>query len=57
VTAAAAKRPPALSSVISLLHVSAYFSFVAAGAIWFVMARDLYRITGIIGEPPTYQAT
>jgi hypothetical protein len=30
---------------------------VAAGAVWFVMARDLYRILDLFGmAPPAYQA-
>jgi hypothetical protein len=30
---------------------------IAAAAIWYLMARDLYRIVGIFGmEPPPYQA-
>jgi hypothetical protein len=31
--------------------------FVAAAAVWYLMARDLYRILGLFGmAPPPYQA-
>jgi succinate-acetate transporter protein len=55
-TAVAAKRPPAVSGVVSMLKVSAWCAWVAAAAIWYVMARDLYRIMGIAGSVPAYQA-
>jgi succinate-acetate transporter protein len=57
VSATLAKRPPDLSGVANLLQASAWMGFVAAGAVWFVMARDLYRILGLFGMvPPAYQA-
>jgi succinate-acetate transporter protein len=55
-SAAAAKRAPDVSGVVSMLKVSAWCAWVAAAAIWFVMARDLYRIMGITGTVPAYQA-
>jgi succinate-acetate transporter protein len=57
VTATATKQPPDLSGVASTLKASAWMSFIAAGAVWYLMARDLYRVLGIFGmEPPPYQA-
>jgi succinate-acetate transporter protein len=57
VNAAVTKRPPDLSSVANMLKISAWMGLIAAAAIWYLMARDLYRIVGIFGmEPPPYQA-
>jgi hypothetical protein len=57
VSATLAKPPPSLSGVANLLQAPAWIGFVAAGAVWFVMARDLYRILGLFGmAPPAYQA-
>jgi succinate-acetate transporter protein len=57
VTAAVTKRPPDLSSVANMLKISAWMGLIAAAAVWYLMARDLYRIVGIFGmEPPPYQA-
>jgi succinate-acetate transporter protein len=55
-SAVATKRPPAVSGVVDMLKISAYCAFVAAAAIWYVMARDLYRIMGIVGTVPPYVA-
>ncbi len=52
----ATKRLPAVFGVVSMLKVSAWCAWVAAAAIWYVMARDLYRIMGIAGTVPAYQA-
>jgi hypothetical protein len=54
--AVAAKRPPDVSGVVNMLKVSAWCAWVAAAAIWYVMARDVYRITGIAGTVPAYEA-
>jgi hypothetical protein len=52
-----AKSLPNLSGVAKMLKVSAWMGLIAAAAIWYLMARDLYRITGIFGmSPPPYQA-
>lgn len=57
VNAAATKTPPDLSGVADMLKWSAYMAFIAAIAIWYVMARDLYRIMGLFDmEPPPYKA-
>jgi succinate-acetate transporter protein len=57
VNAAVTKRPPSLSGVADMLKISAWMGLIAAAAIWYLMARDLYRITGIFGmSPPPYQA-
>ncbi len=57
VKAAATKSLPNLSGVANMLKVSAWMGLIAAVAIWYLMARDLYRITGIFGmSPPPYQA-
>jgi succinate-acetate transporter protein len=57
VNAVATKRPPDLSGVANLLKVSAWMGFVAAAAVWYLMARDLYRVLGLFGmAPPPYQA-
>ena len=58
VSAALTKRPPDLSGVANMLQASAWMGFVAAGAVWFVMARDLYRSLGLFGmAPPAYRAS
>lgn len=46
--AAKAKTPPDLSRAVNLLKTSAWFAFVGAAAIWWVFARDVYRITGVL---------
>jgi GPR1/FUN34/yaaH family len=46
--AAKAKTPPDLSSAVNLLKTSAWFAFIAAAAIWWVFARDVYRTTGVL---------
>lgn len=57
VTATLTKRPPNLSGVANMLKISAWMGFIAAAAVWYLMARDLYRILGIFGmAPPPYQA-
>jgi hypothetical protein len=43
-----AKTPPDLSSAVNLLKTSAWFAFIAAAAIWWVFARDVYRATGVL---------
>lgn len=51
-TAVARKSLPELGSTVDLLKkTSAYFAFTAAAAIWYIMARDVYRITGVSRTP------
>jgi hypothetical protein len=46
--AARTKTPPDLSNPVNLLKTSAWFAFTGAAAIWWVFARDVYRITGVL---------
>jgi hypothetical protein len=34
-----------------MLKASAWFAFIGAVAIWWVFARDVYRITGVLRGP------
>lgn len=52
-----ARKPPDVSGVITMLKVSAYAAFVAAAALWYLLARDVYRASGILGTVPPYQAS
>ena len=54
--AVAHKALPQLGSTVNLLKTSAYFAFTAAAAVWYIMARDVYRITGVSRTPHPYNA-
>jgi len=45
--AAAAGKPPAVSTAVDLVKASSWFGFVAAAAIWWVFAREVYQVTGL----------
>jgi succinate-acetate transporter protein len=45
--AAAAGKPPAVSTAVDLVKTSSWFGFVAAAAIWWVFAREVYKVTGV----------
>jgi len=47
-TAATTKGAPSLSTAVSLIKASAWFAFVGALSIWWVFAREVYQITGIL---------
>jgi hypothetical protein len=47
-TAAKTKTAPDLSSAVNMLKASAWFAFVAAAAIWWVFAREVYEHTGVL---------
>jgi formate hydrogenlyase subunit 3/multisubunit Na+/H+ antiporter MnhD subunit len=53
--AVAHKALPQLGSTADLLKTSAYFAFTAA-AVWYIMARDVYRITGVSRTSHPYNA-
>lgn len=40
-----------LSGPITLLRISAYCAFAAAGTIWFMMAKEIYAIAGVLKTP------
>jgi GPR1/FUN34/yaaH family len=47
-TATTTKGVPQLSTAVNLIKASAWFGFVAALAIWWVFAREVYQTTGIV---------
>jgi hypothetical protein len=46
--ATATKSAPNLSTAVNLLKVSAWFGFLAAIALWYVFAREIYTLTGVL---------
>jgi hypothetical protein len=48
VSAAATKSAPSLSATVDLLQASAWLAFIAAAAIWWVFASEVYQITGVL---------
>lgn len=50
-TATATKTAPDLSTSVDLVKASAWFAFVAAGALWWLFARDVYEATGVLPHP------
>lgn len=53
-SAAAARKVPDVSTAVNLVKASSWFGFVAALAIWWVFAREVYQITGILrGRRPS----
>jgi len=54
--AAAAGKPPALSTAVDLVKASSWFGFAAAAAIWWVFAREVYRATGLLRVRPPRSA-
>lgn len=47
-TAAKTNGTPSLSTAVSLIKASAWFAFAGALSIWWVFAREVYQITGIL---------
>lgn len=47
-SAATTKTAPDVGSVVNLLKASGWFAFVAAAAIWWVFAKEVYEITGVL---------
>ena len=47
-TAARTHAAPSLGTAVDLLKASAWMGFVAAVALWWVFAREVYRVTGVI---------
>jgi succinate-acetate transporter protein len=47
-TATATHRPPSLSTAVDLVKASSWFGFIAAVAIWWVFAREVYQATGLL---------
>jgi succinate-acetate transporter protein len=47
-TATATGRPPSLSTAVDLVKASSWFGFIAAVAIWWVFAREVYQATGLL---------
>lgn len=45
--AAKSKTAPDFSSAVHLAQVSSWFAFVAAGALWYVFARQILAATGV----------
>lgn len=48
--AAKTKGAPSLSTAVNLVKASAWFAFAGALSIWWVFAREVYQITGILGR-------
>jgi len=46
--AAASGKPPAVSTAVDLVKASSWFGFIAAAAIWWVFAREVYLATGLL---------
>jgi succinate-acetate transporter protein len=46
--AAASGKPPAVSTAVDLVKASSWFGFLAAVAIWWVFAREVYKTTGLL---------
>ena len=46
--AAASGKPPAVSTAVDLVKASSWFGFIAAAAIWWVFAREVYLTTGLL---------
>jgi hypothetical protein len=46
--AAASKTAPDFGTAVNLLKTSAWFAFVAAAAIWWVFAVEVYLLTGVL---------
>lgn len=42
---------PDVSTAVDLLKASAWMAFVAAVALWWVFAREVYRATGVLRNP------
>jgi hypothetical protein len=47
-SAAASKSLPNVSTAVDLVKVSAWASFVAAAAIWWVFAYEVFTVTGVL---------
>lgn len=47
------KTAPDLGTTVNLLKVSAWAGFVAAAALWFVFALEVYKLTGILKPKKT----
>jgi succinate-acetate transporter protein len=54
--ATASGKPPALSTAVDLVKASAWFGFIAAVAIWWVFAREVYQVTGLLSARQTRSA-
>jgi hypothetical protein len=50
VAAATATSPPDLSTQVNLIEASAWCAFVAAAALWWVFAKDVYEATGVLSR-------
>jgi succinate-acetate transporter protein len=46
--ATASGKPPAVSTAVDLVKASSWFGFLAAVAIWWVFAREVYKSTGLL---------
>ena len=46
--AAASGKPPVVSTAVDLVKASSWFGFIAAAAIWWVFAREVYLTTGLL---------
>jgi hypothetical protein len=49
-SAAQAKTAPDLSTAVTLVKASGWAAWVAAAALWFVFAKEIYRLTGVLGH-------
>ena len=47
-TATATKSPPKFSGAVSLLKISAYAGFVASAALFWMFAKDVYEVEGLL---------
>jgi succinate-acetate transporter protein len=54
--AAKTKTTPDLSTAVSLVKASGWAAWAAAAAVWFVFAKEVYHLTGVLGGGRTRAA-